>query len=131
MDDEERRATPRQTSKRRASDAQPADEPTLSAPEPPAPAPRRRKAAAKAHPEAANTVQVQIAVDDAYMSDFADIVKAGRELGLQVDQELPEVGVITGRMPADKVEDMAACKGVYAVERPRSFHIAPPEDDLQ
>jgi hypothetical protein len=125
MDEEERRPTRRRTSKSRSSGLQPAGEP-----EPVVTPARRRRSTTKARIEV-STVQVSIAVDDAYMDDFADIIKAGRELGLQVEQELPEVGVIVGRMPADKIEDMAACKGVYAIERPRSFHIPPPEDDLQ
>ncbi len=125
MDDEERRPTRRRTSKSRTSGAQPAGEP-----EPVVTPARRRKPTTQAGFDV-NTVQVSIAVDDAYLNDFAEIVKAGRALGLEVEQQLPEVGVITGRMPADKVADMAACKGVYAVERPRSFRIAPPEDDLQ
>ena len=125
MDDEERRTTRRRTSRSRSSGMQPAGEP-----EPVVTPARRRRTTTKAGFDA-NTVQVSIAVDDAYLDDFADIVERGRALGLEVEQQLPEVGVITGRMPADKIEDMAACKGVYAIERPRSFRIAPPEDDLQ
>lgn len=125
MDEEERRSTRRRTTKSRSTGVQPVDEPgAIVTP------PRRRRSTTKAGFDV-NTVQVQIAVEDAYMDDFDDIIKRGRELGLQVDQELPEVGVITGRMPADRIEDMAACKGVYAVERPRSFRVPPPEDDLQ
>jgi hypothetical protein len=125
MDDEERRPTARRTSRSRTSGARPAGEP-----EPVVTPARRRRSTTKARLEV-STVQVSIAVDDAYMDDFADIIERGRELGLQVEQQLPEVGVIMGRMPADKIDDMAACKGVYAIERPRSFRIAPPEDDLQ
>ncbi len=125
MDEEKRRPTARRTSRSRISGAQPAGEP-----EPVVTPARRRRTTTRARLEV-STVQVSIAVDDAYMDDFADIIERGQELGLQVEQQLPEVGVIMGRMPADKIEDMAACKGVYAIERPRSFHIPPPEDDLQ
>lgn len=101
-----------------------------SQPEDEQPTRPRRKRTTKAE-STVSTVQVQIAVDDAYLDDFAQIVKRCRELGLEVEQELPDIGVFSGRMPADKVEDAAEITGVYAIERPRSYRIAPPTDNIQ
>lgn len=75
--------------------------------------------------------KVNIAVTDDYFERFTEVVDAAREAGLDVDQELAEIGVVSGSIETEKLADLARVAGVEAVEESRTFQIAPPWSETQ
>ena len=76
-------------------------------------------------------VRLSVSVDDAHLKRFPEVVKACRQAGLKVEEQMETIGVITGEIDADKVKDLRKVRGVSHVEEERRFRIAPPESDVQ
>jgi hypothetical protein len=75
------------------------------------------------------TVNISVADDD--RTRFPEIVRSLREAGLDVTQELESLGVVSGEIDSAKVADLQQIEGVAAVERQRSFRLAPPDSPVQ
>jgi methylmalonyl-CoA mutase cobalamin-binding subunit len=76
-------------------------------------------------------VQVVVSVDDEHMPEVGEVAQRCRKAGLQVDQALGEVGIITGSIPEDKLKKLSGVKGVASVEREQTYQIPPPGSDIQ
>jgi hypothetical protein len=76
-------------------------------------------------------VNVSVSVADGSMDRFSDVVRRLKEAGLDVEQELGEIGVVTGSIDPEKAESLREIEGVSHVERSREFRIAPPDSDIQ
>jgi hypothetical protein len=74
---------------------------------------------------------VVVTVDDAHLADLGAVAAALRERGLQVDQVLAEVGVISGRLPAGRPLAALRVDGVAAVEEARRVQLPPPDAPVQ
>jgi hypothetical protein len=76
-------------------------------------------------------VNVSVSVADASMDRFSEVVRHLKGAGLDVDQELEDIGVVTGSIDSEKAEMLGEVEGVSQVERSREFQIAPPDSDIQ
>jgi len=76
-------------------------------------------------------VQVVISVDDQHMPKVGKVASLCKKAGLQVDQALDEVGIITGSIPENELGKLSGIKGVASVEREQGYQIAPPDSDVQ
>lgn len=76
-------------------------------------------------------VNVSVSVVDGSIDRFSDVVSRLRDAGLEVEQELEEIGVVTGSIDSEKAESLREIEGVSHVERSREFRIAPPDSDIQ
>lgn len=76
-------------------------------------------------------VNVSVSVADGSMDRFSEVVRRLKEAGLDVEQELGEIGVVTGSIDPEKAESLREIEGVSHVERSREFRIAPPDSDIQ
>lgn len=76
-------------------------------------------------------VQVLVSVDEKHRSQLDKVVQRCREAGLEVDQALDAVGVITGSIPHDKMPNLSGVKGVASVEHGQDYQIAPPDSEIQ
>ena len=76
-------------------------------------------------------VKLSISVDDQHLSQFPKIMKEVEKAGMEIDQELEDLGVATGAIDEDKVAALREVEGVEHVEQEREFQIAPPESDVQ
>jgi hypothetical protein len=76
-------------------------------------------------------VCVNIVVDDAHLAAFSDVVNRLRAVGLVVESQLAETGVITGRIDAAGVPELEQVQGVQRVEVSRRIELPPPESGLQ
>ena len=74
---------------------------------------------------------VNISVADGDQTRFPEIVRSLREAGLDVTQELESLGIVSGEIDSAKVDDLQQIDGVAAVERQRSYRLAPPDSPLQ
>lgn len=73
-------------------------------------------------------VRVIVAVDPA---DFAAAVAGLRAAGLEVAEELPAIGTVTGSVTADRLAGLADVPGVEAVDADRDIGLPPPASPLQ
>ncbi len=76
-------------------------------------------------------VEITIAIGNRYLSKFDAIVSSCEAVGLQVSQKLTQLGLIIGRIKADKIAELQQIEGITAVEQSRSYQLPPPESDLQ
>jgi hypothetical protein len=76
-------------------------------------------------------VNVSVSVADGSMDRFSEVVRRLKDAGLDVEQELGEIGVVTGSIDPEKTEALREIEGVSHVERFREFQIAPPDSDIQ
>ena len=76
-------------------------------------------------------VNVSVSVADGSMDRFSEVVRRLKDAGLDIEQELGEIGVVTGSIDPEKTEALREIEGVSHVERFREFQIAPPDSDIQ
>ena len=76
-------------------------------------------------------VNVSISVDDEHLSEFSKVMKKVEKAGMEIDQELEDVGVATGSIDEEKVGKLRDVEGVSHVEEERQIQIPPPESDVQ
>ena len=79
----------------------------------------------------AGVTAVVVTVDDAHLADLDAVVASLRERGLQVDQVLAEIGVITGRLPTGQSLAVLHVDGVVGVEQARRVQLPPPDAPVQ
>ena len=76
-------------------------------------------------------VNVSVSVDDASADRFSETVQRLKDAGLQVEQELEEIGVVSGSIDSEKEGSLRQVEGVSHVERSQDFQISPPDSDIQ
>ena len=76
-------------------------------------------------------VKVSVSVDDEHLSEFSKVMKKVEKAGMEIDQELEDIGVATGSVDEEKVGKLRDVEGVSHVEEERQIQIPPPESDVQ
>jgi hypothetical protein len=76
-------------------------------------------------------VNLLISVDDNYMDKIPEVVKKLKSVGLNVEQSMQEVGIVTGSCDSAKVQALSQVEGVLNVEPSRDYQLAPPDSDIQ
>jgi hypothetical protein len=77
------------------------------------------------------TDRITVTVTDDQLTNIDELVDRLRAAGMQVDQVLPTVGVITGSVTKPQRTSVGRVAGVAAVEDETTFQIAPPDADIQ
>ena len=76
-------------------------------------------------------VNLTVSVADDHLKDFSDIVARCRKAGMNIENEMKSIGVITSSIDEAALDKLSRLKGVSQVEPERSFQIAPPDSDVQ
>ena len=76
-------------------------------------------------------VHVTVTVDRQHESAIGDVVGALRAAGMQVDQVLDAVGVVTGTIDDEAEPSLHAVEGVESVDRALRFQLPPPDSPIQ
>lgn len=76
-------------------------------------------------------VSVSVSVSDDHVDHFPEVVEGVRAAGLEVAQELDLIGVVSGSIEEERMDDLRSVPGVAAVEPDREFQIAPPDSAIQ
>jgi hypothetical protein len=74
---------------------------------------------------------VNVSVADDYLDRFAMVVQRCQKAGLKVEQQLAQIGVMSGAIDSEKLADLERVEGVAAVEQSRTYQIAPPDSKIQ
>ena len=75
--------------------------------------------------------KITISVADDAIDRIDEVVAALEDGGMQVDQVLRPLGVITGSADTQRVQALGAVSGVAAVEPQRTVQLPPPDSDVQ
>ncbi|GAA1994932.1 hypothetical protein JL107_08265 [Nakamurella flavida] len=75
--------------------------------------------------------QISITVDDDHLQDVAGVADRLRARGMQVDQVMGSIGIISGSVPSGMRQAMRQVPGVAAVDSPVTFQVAPPGSAIQ
>ena len=75
------------------------------------------------------TVNVLIANDK--MDKFAEVIHACRQAGLQIEQQMPLTGTVTGSIERNKLDNLKKIDGVFEVEVSRRVGIPPSDSEIQ
>jgi len=74
---------------------------------------------------------VTITVDDTHLDRIEEVAAHLRSSGMQVDQVLNEIGVISGSVPDDRRQLLKTVTGVQSVEDTATVQLPPPESPVQ
>ena len=75
--------------------------------------------------------KITITVDDAHLGEVADLADQLSSAGMDVEQVLGEVGIITGSAPSETRAALEGLAGVSAVESENSFKLPPSDSEVQ
>lgn len=75
--------------------------------------------------------KVTVTVADDHVAQTGAVAEQLRAAGMNVEQVLDAVGMITGRVPAEQRATIRALPGVAAVEEETTFQLAPPDSEVQ
>ena len=76
-------------------------------------------------------VSISVTVDDEHLARIGDVAADLRANGMQVDQVLGGLGVISGSVPEDRQQSLQNVAGVTSVEASNHFQIPPPDAPVQ
>jgi hypothetical protein len=72
-------------------------------------------------------VRMLLSVRDTHLEVLDEIAKAAERAGMQVDAKMKDLGVVSGLIEADKVEDLRKIDGILDVVEDRKFSLPPGE----
>ena len=75
-------------------------------------------------------VNINVTVDQEYLSAIADVADALRARGMQVEQVLA-MGFITGSASNDSLPALKSVNGVQSVDEELGYRLPPPDEDIQ
>lgn len=75
--------------------------------------------------------KLSVLVNEQHINQFSDVVEKCRQAGLNVQQQMDAIGVITGSIDSAKVDELKKIDGVSRVETQRDIRINPPDSGIQ
>ncbi|WP_019499645.1 hypothetical protein [Pseudanabaena sp. PCC 6802] len=76
-------------------------------------------------------VKVSISIDDAHIDRISEIAKSLQAMGVDVEQTLPSIGIISGSVSSEQVHRLNQIEGIQHVETERDYQLPPPDADIQ
>ena len=76
-------------------------------------------------------IKVSVSVDDAHVNQILKVAEGLQSVGMDVEQTLPSVGVISGSIASEQINRLYQIEGVQHIEPERSYQLAPPDSDVQ
>ncbi len=76
-------------------------------------------------------IHITVTVDQEHLRVIGDVASVLRTKGMQVEQVLDTIGIITGSLPEGRRPDLESAEGVESVDEQRDFQLAPPESGIQ
>lgn len=74
---------------------------------------------------------ITVSIDDQHLSQIEQVSQALQRSGMTVEQTLPIVGIITGTMPSEKIDDLREIEGVQSIELQQGYQLPAPGSDIQ
>jgi hypothetical protein len=74
---------------------------------------------------------VSVTVADGHRESMDGVVENLRASGLEVEQVLGTLGIVTGSAPADALDALRGVEGVASVDEQLTHHLPPPDSPIQ
>jgi hypothetical protein len=74
---------------------------------------------------------VSVTVDDGHRGSMDGVVESLRATGMQVEQVLGSLGIVTGSAPDDALDALRGVEGVDSVDEQLSYQLPPPDSPVQ
>ena len=74
---------------------------------------------------------VSVTVGDGHRDSLDGVVQSLRASGLEVEQVLGSLGIVTGSAPAAGLDVLRGVEGVASVDEQLTHQIAPPDAEVQ
>ncbi|HEY9658292.1 MAG TPA: hypothetical protein V6C65_07560 [Allocoleopsis sp.] len=85
-----------------------------------------------AHEEADMTkIKVSISINDTHLEQINEVKQRLEAAGMDVEQTLQTVGVISGSINSDQINQLYQIEGVQQVEPVQRYQTPPPSSDIQ
>jgi hypothetical protein len=72
-------------------------------------------------------LKISISLDDTHLEQISEIAKSLQSAGMNVEQTLPTVGVISGSIDSEQINRLYQIEGVQHIEPQQSYQLDPPE----
>jgi hypothetical protein len=76
-------------------------------------------------------VHLSVTVDDGHLPAIDEVADALRARGMQVEQVLGALGIITGSVPDGSRPALADVEGVASVDEELTYQLPPPDSAVQ
>jgi hypothetical protein len=76
-------------------------------------------------------IKVSVSIDNAYIQQILTVVEGLQAMGLEVEQTLPSIGVISGSIDIDRVNRLYQVAGVQHIEPEQGYKLPSPDADVQ
>lgn len=76
-------------------------------------------------------VQISVSVNNDRLAQIEQISQQLQSSGMDVQQTLSSIGVITGSIDSDLLNSLSQIDGVQSVEQQQGYQLAPPSSDIQ
>jgi hypothetical protein len=76
-------------------------------------------------------VRVSVTVDDGHLPAIGDVVQQLRAQGMEVEQVLDGIGIVTGSAPSEVRDALTAVEGVVSVDDELTHQLPPPDAPVQ
>jgi len=76
-------------------------------------------------------VRLSVSISDSHMGRVSDVAAAAERAGMNVEQQLPQIGALTGTIEQDQLQALRRVAGIQHVEEEREVGIAPPGGRVQ
>lgn len=76
-------------------------------------------------------INLTVSVREDHLLNIMEVAQGLRALGMEVQQVMDQVGVITGTGDASQVPNLSKVPGVESVEASHSFQLPPPDARIQ
>jgi len=68
-------------------------------------------------------VRMLISVRDSHLGSLDEIAKAAEQAGMEVDARMTNIGVVSGLIERDRIDNLRAIDGVQDVEEDKKFDL--------
>ena len=75
--------------------------------------------------------RVSVSVDDEHLETMATVADALRGQGMQVEQVMDQLGIISGVVPDSARESVSGVEGVVSVDDSLEVQLPPPDSPVQ
>ncbi len=76
-------------------------------------------------------VKVSVGIQDDHIDRIGQVSDSLRSFGMDIEQTMPNIGMITGSIEAQKVDQLHQIAGVDVVELEQTYQLSPPNSPLQ
>jgi hypothetical protein len=76
-------------------------------------------------------VRLTLCVSDSHIDKIATIAAAAKQAGMKIEQQLKDLGILTGEIEQNNIDRLRQVDGVSYVEEERTVRIPPPDNPIQ